>query len=342
MVKKKKVRRTLRRPYKILLGLLLICFVFFSLRYCTLHTNKDDEDKYGTIIDGVETTEEPADDDSFNKKRGEDYSLTDEPFTFTVLDVGQGQSIFIDYGEMEVLIDGGYPEYGDTVVEKIQDKVDGDLDYVIATHSDADHVGGLSAVYKAFSVNKTIYGDLSGNGAGKIFEQDARRASSQVVPDSNMTIELGKNATLTIFDVTNDEPDSNDNSVLSFIQFGETTFFASGDAGKDIEKKLRGKLPQCDVVVAGHHGSNTSNSLLDILRPTYFVVSAGANNDYGHPHEDVLSFADSIGSTIFGTFRSGDISFISDGMSVSCDISDDDSLSPEDAGAKVRQKKSKK
>lgn len=341
MMKKKKRTRRLRRPYKILLAILCIAIVGGSAGYFITHYEPTGPE-YGKIDEDVEITDEPMKNPVAEQEEGENYDLGSAPFTFTVLDVGQGQSIFIDYGDMEVLIDGGYPEYGESIVEKIKDKVDGDLDFVIATHSDADHVGGLSAVYNAFHVDKTIYGDLSNTTACDIFVKDAKANSNEFIEDSDTTLDLGKNATLTIFDVVDNAPDTNDNSIFTLIQYGETSFFASGDAGEEMERKLRLQLSECNVVVAGHHGSSTSNSLLDLLSPEYFVISAQANNEYGHPHKEVMAYARDVGSTIYGTWKSGDITFTSDGMSVFCSAGENDPLSVDDAGAIVKQNNTEK
>lgn len=328
-MKSRKVKRRLRKPYKVLLGILLLVILVTGMRAMIIAAENAPEPEYGDIKEDVETT----DPDDTDLEMGEDYDLGSQMLTFEVLDVGQGQSIFIDYGDMEVLIDGGNPEYGKAVVEKIKGKVDGSLDYVIATHSHADHVGGLSAVYKEFKVTKTIYGDLSSEEASRIFEKDAK-GNGSFENDKDTIIDLGKNATLTIYDVVDNDENTNNNSVICLIQYGETYFFCSGDAEKETEKKLRTKLSRCDVVVAGHHGSITSNSLLDILEPSYLAVSAGANNKYGLPHKEVLEYAVNSGFNIYGTWKSGDIRFASDGMSVTCYADETQQLETANAGGK--------
>lgn len=330
-MKIRKTKRRLRKPYKVLLVIMSLFLIFIGGRVAVSMVFDTSDPKYGSIND-IETSDSESNDDILAPEMGDDYNLDNQTLTFEVLDVGQGQSIFLDYGDMEVLIDGGCPDYGKSVVNKIKDRVDGDLDYVIATHSHVDHIGGLSAVYDSFRVTKTIYGDLSSEQSCEIFEKDAK-ASGKFENDKDTIIDLGKNATLTIYDVTDDDENTNNNSVICLIQYGETYFFCSGDAEKNIEKKLRTKIPQCSVVVAGHHGSSTSNTLLDILAPEYFVISAGRKNDYGQPHKEVLEYAVSSGFSSYGTWKSGDISFISDGMSITCDADEDDMLDTGDAGA---------
>lgn len=332
----RKVKKRLRKPYKILLGILAVLVIVAGFKL--LGSIEPEGPEYGDISDQVDVTEDENAADAISEpEQGNDFDLETAPFTVELLDVGQGQSVFIDYGEMEVLIDAGYPEYGQSVCEKIRDRVDGKLDYVIATHSDLDHIGGLSEVYKVYDVEHTIYGDLTDEAACQIFEKDARAGSESFENDSNTTIDLGKNGSLTIFDPTDKAADTNDNSVICLIQYGDTYFFCSGDAGESTEKMLRGKLPECDVVIAGHHGSSTSNSLLDILQPEYFLISAGVNNEYGHPHKEVLTYATNQGASVYGTWKSGDITCTSDGMSVFIDTKGGDELTADDAGAPGRK-----
>jgi beta-lactamase superfamily II metal-dependent hydrolase len=90
------------------------------------------------------------------------------------LDVGDGLSVLIDSGDTEILTDGGYMRYGTYVSECIGGYIDGDLEYVIATHSDSDHVGELIQVYEDYRVNCTIYGNTAATGNYPKFEDAAK------------------------------------------------------------------------------------------------------------------------------------------------------------------------
>lgn len=262
------------------------------------------------------------------------YITSNEDLVVLAIDVGMGQSLFADYGETEVLIDAGYPEYGKKVSKAIKKYVDGPLDYVIATHSHEDHVGGLEQIYKDYDVPKTIFGDIDKDNKTYMSFYNTAKADGEVVEDSDTVIELGKNATLTIYDVTDGDENTNNNSVITLIQHGENYFFASGDAEEPVEVQLKGNLPVCDVVFAGHHGSSTSNTLIPWLDPSYFVISAGSDNEYGHPHKEVLEEALNYTYEVYGTWKSGTIKFTSDGLSVSCNADEADRLTVSDKGAK--------
>ena len=109
------------------------------------------------------------------------------------IDVGQGDSIFIDCGDTEALIDAGNNAYGDTVVDYIKPYVDGDLEYVVATHTDADHIGGLDDVLSAYQVDRIID---SGDIADTVTWQEYNKAAAAepnctILPDSDLSLPLG-------------------------------------------------------------------------------------------------------------------------------------------------------
>ena len=333
----------LRKPVKIALFVLLLIIlacIFFGLSYLT--PAEETGPSYGDIKE-VSTTDT-------QQQQGTDYDMKSEPFVVKVFNVGQGNATLIDYGDTEVLIDGGY--YNEKNIETLLESKhglseyvkDGKIEYIISTHSDADHIGCLASVIDKYDVGKIIYGDLLGdNESIRYFTEAAKAKNCELIEDYDTVLSLGKNATITIYDVCDgDKEDVNNNSVVTLIQYGETYFFTSGDLPAEKEVLLRGKLPQCDVVIAGHHGSSDSNSLLDELKPTYFVVSCGKavkegtkqGNTYGHPHKEVLEKAIALNADCYGTWKSGNIVFKSDGMSVSCSAKYEDQLTVEDAGAK--------
>ena len=325
-------KRKLKTPVKIVLFLLLLLMMLSCVYIILKSLPQDSGPEYGSIQE-VEIIEPEG-------QQGNDYSMENETFIFKILNVGQAQSIFVDYGNMEVLIDGGYYETRDKVLKGIEKYItDGKIEYVIATHSHSDHIGGLPKVYDTYKVGKTIYGDLLSEEESLNYFKEAASSKSDVFEeDTNTVIDLGKNASITIYDIVDGNKENiNNNSIATLIQYGDTNFFASGDLEEEGEVLLRGKLPQCDVVVAGHHGASNANTLLDELKPKYFVISAGKNNDYGHPHEEVLAKALLFNSKIYGTFRSGSLTFKSDGMSVTCDADSDEQLTIKDAGAKEKR-----
>ena len=118
-----------------------------------------------------------------------------------VLDVGEGLVVLIDDEEAEVVIDGGYKQYGQAFSSYIKPYVDGDIEYVIATHSHADHVGGLARIYADYQVGHTIYGDTGTSQQYRGFESAARsEPGSTFENDDTETIVLSEGVTLSIID----------------------------------------------------------------------------------------------------------------------------------------------
>jgi len=111
--------------------------------------------------------------------------------------------------------------------------------------------------------------------------------------------------------------DSNDTSVVLKLSYGERSFLFAGDAEKQVEKKLMENKADLDsdVLKTGHHGSKTSSSeeFVAKVSPEIAVISAGRNNQYGHPHQEVLDVFNKYGIKIFRTDKDGDIKIISDG-----------------------------
>jgi beta-lactamase superfamily II metal-dependent hydrolase len=237
-------------------------------------------------------------------------SITDE-VTVHILNVGEGLSVFIDDGEVEVLIDGGYKGYGKHVSEYIAQYVDGDIEYVIATHSDSDHVGGLIQVYADYQVNCTIYGNESVIGNYPDFKQAALSEPDSVYRnDTDETLELGEDVTLQTIDVTDDDTKPNNNSIIALLDTGASKLLVTGDAEKKAERLLSGKIGRVDVYVVGHHGSETSSSqdFLNEIRPAYGIISTvGPTRDNHNPDWDVMDRLSKADTKLYTTYRSGDI-----------------------------------
>lgn len=323
MIKKRKLKKSV----KFVIGVTVLIVVGIG-SYFIYEGMKPQQIKYGSI-DYKEKSQ-------LGKIREETLRLSEKPgaeMTYTIYDVGEGQSILIDYGEMEVLIDGGPKSKGKYVSKKIRNKIDGELDYVIATHHDPNNIGGLIQIYKDYKVGKTIYGNRGESDVFKSFEQIAK-ASGQYEKKKDSTIELGDRAAITIFDVEEDRENSNNNSVITLVNYNQVSFFCSGDAQEGEEVKLKNRIEPVDVVIAGFKGDNSANKLLPALSPKYFIISAGRNNPDGHPHSQTLKAAENEGAAVYGTFKSGDIRFSTDGIDLSCNVKEEQELTPADAGAK--------
>lgn len=260
----------------------------------------------------------------------------DGELTVHFIDVGQGDAILIDNKDFEVLIDGGNNKDGKAIVTYIKEFIDGNLDLVIATHPDADHIGGLDDVIKAYDVSKII--DSGATKDTKTYQDYWQAAQNEpkckVLYDDDMVIDLSYGATIKIIETGDNYKDVNDNSVVAQLNYREISVLFTGDMEQEAEAASLSKFGKVNVLKAGHHGSKTSSSqkFLDVLKPEYVIISAGKENSYGHPHKAVLERYFNNSATVYGTFRSGTIVMKTNGHSLSFQTNDPVTL--EDAGDK--------
>jgi beta-lactamase superfamily II metal-dependent hydrolase len=256
-----------------------------------------------------------------------------------VFAVGEALSVFIDGGNVEVLIDGGNDggrlDSGGTVAEAIwEDIEDGVLEYVIATHSHADHAGGLDGdIYGRFRVLHTVYGDKGDSKQyGEFWDAATGGENSKVHNDIDETVTLSDGVTLSIFDILDDGRNTNNNSIIALLDCFGRKLLVTGDAedekSKTVREALVGRLrgegvTDIDVYIVGHHGSETSSSeeLLALIRPAYAVISSAGPGykNYENPHPDVLRRLTDVNAGIFATYVSGNIviTFNEDGIRLS-------------------------
>lgn len=241
--------------------------------------------------------------------------------TVTWLDVGQGDAAVIQCGGQAMLIDGGKPEKSSYIYAWLQQHGLSYLDVIVATHVDADHIGGLSGALNYASVG-TAYCPVT-TGTTETFQSFvkylAQRGKQITVPTAGETFALG-GAQVQILGPLHRAEDSNDNSIVLKVSFGATSFLFTGDAERAEEQDLlnAGVNLQSTVLKVGHHGSDTSTSypFLRAVAPQYAVISVGAGNSYGHPTEAVLSRLRDAGVTTFRTDMQGEITAVSDGQTV--------------------------
>lgn len=241
--------------------------------------------------------------------------------TVTWLDVGQGDAAVIQCGGQSMLIDGGKPEKSSYLYAWLQQHGLSYLDVIVATHVDADHIGGLSGALNYASVG-TAYCPVT-TGTTETFQSFvkylAQRGKQITVPTAGETFALG-GAQVQILGPLHRAEDSNDNSIVLKVSFGATSFLFTGDAERAEEQDLlnAGVNLQSTVLKVGHHGSDTSTSypFLRAVAPQYVVISVGAGNSYGHPTEAVLSRLRDAGVTTFRTDMQGEITAVSDGQTI--------------------------
>jgi competence protein ComEC len=248
----------------------------------------------------------------------------DQPLlTVAFLDVGQGDATFIETpNDVQVLIDGG-PDGG--VLRELQREMgffDRSIDIVVATHFDQDHIGGLIDVLERYEVSLVLITDNESDTTvtNTFFDALKDEHAEILYARAGQSISLLGGARLDVLfpegSVRGSE--SNASSIVLQLAYGETRFLLTGDAPSSVERYLaaqHGNTLQSDVLKVGHHGSQTSSdrTFVEVVDPSYGVISAGKDNRYGHPHDEVLDTLASLSVDTKNTADSGSITFTSDG-----------------------------
>ena len=231
----------------------------------------------------------------------------------TFIDVGQGDSTFIHmpYNKANILIDtGGKYNYNISkdIINYLKSKGIKNINYLILTHGDYDHMGEAINLVENFKVEKVIFNC----GEFNELEQDLIKVlDKRKIPYYSCIKELNIDKNKLYFLNNKDYGNENDNSSVIYTEFDNHKFLFMGDAGVEVEKDLMKKynLDNIDVLKVGHHGSKTSSSelFIDVINPKYSIISVGKNNRYGHPNKEVLDNLKD--SKIYRTDQDGSIMF---------------------------------
>ena len=239
------------------------------------------------------------------------------------LDVGQGDSIFIQAPNGKtMLIDASTKDYGDTVIAYLKAQNVKRLDYVVATHPDADHIGGLTAVVKAFDVGEFINSgkDHTTVTYESLLETVLAKNIRYTEPKVGDLIALDSAVKVQVLAVDPNNADNNDASIVLKLTYNGVSFLLTGDASSKIEQQMMNKFDvSATVLKAGHHGSSTSSSLsfFQKVKPEAVILSYGEGNSYGHPHKEVVANIQTIGAKSYATATSGNIVVTTNGISYS-------------------------
>jgi beta-lactamase superfamily II metal-dependent hydrolase len=237
------------------------------------------------------------------------------------IDVGQGDSTFIDYGDYEILIDAGIERYGETVANYIRQYVDENIELIIATHPDADHIAGMDYILSNFDTEHIIYNGESKNTQTyrDFFDAANTEQNCELSIAKNEIINIDEYVSLQIFAPINRYDEANENSIVSLLTYDEVSFLFPGDMENNQEQDLMNSFVDINVLKAPHHGSRytASAEFLNRVKPEYVIISAGKNNQYEHPHQEALQRFFDIGATMYGTFQDGNILITTNGKSLS-------------------------
>ena len=265
------------------------------------------------------------------------FDLSQQKFMeVNFFDVGQGDAIFIETPKgQQVLIDGGPSS---AILEKLGKEIpfwDREIDLVILSHPEADHLVGLLEVLKKYKVRNILWTGIVRDTPEyvewqKLIKEERAKIyiakkEERILMSNGILIDI-------LYPLQNLEgkeiKDSNDTSVVGRLAFGDNSFLFTGDATQLAEKEIIREYScsnscefatlDSDVLKVAHHGSKTSSSseFLEEVSPEVAVISVGENNSYGHPTSETLENLNKYGIKVLRTDERGDIKIVSDGEAI--------------------------
>ena len=238
------------------------------------------------------------------------------------IDVGQGLAILVQSGGENLLYDGGNRSHADEVVQYLKDQQVETIDYMISSHYDEDHLGGLVKCLDTFEVEHVLGSDYVHT--SDLFNTFMNTATAHAIiveyPSVGDTYEFGTGS-FTVMAPDGISQNSNDNSVVIRLTNGNNSFMFMGDAEETSEQDMisTGMNLDCDVLSLGHHGSASSTSwdLLEATTPSWAVISCGLDNSYGHPAAETMQKLSDMEIPVYRTDEQGTIIALSDGDMIS-------------------------
>lgn len=244
-----------------------------------------------------------------------------EPLEVHYIDVGQGSATLLKSGRHAMLIDTGDSDQGTKIQLYLTKQGVENLDYLVLTHPDADHIGGAPVIITKFGIGQFFLSNYEKDNKTTQKVRDAMQYKGLTASDCQVgdTFALG-NASFTILGPAKEYADSNNASIALMVQNGNNRFLFTGDCEAEAEADMAASQADlhADVYLAGHHGSDTASSqaFMDAVSPMYAVISCGEGNSYGHPHAEVLNRFRSMGIQVFRTDEQGSVIAESDGTGI--------------------------
>lgn len=303
------------------LAALFIC-AYLSVGFQPVEQPADDPEP---VAQEQQAEQEPAEDPA-----PAEPELTD--MTATFIDVGQGDSTLVELPDGKVmLIDAGEASASQNVLDALEAADVDEIDYLVATHPHADHIGGMEAVLDTYDVDEvwmpdapdtteTYEGFLDAVDAEGCPVEEAVAGEEIVGEDAGYTVDV-----LAPSDDVDSE-DMNDYSVIVKVTYGDTALLFTGDASA--QEIVDANPGHVDVLKAAHHGSETGTTaeVMTETTPEFVVMSYAEGNSYGHPDQSALDAVSAAGATAYSTAANGNVTATSDGEQVSVETEKDGTI----------------
>jgi competence protein ComEC len=264
----------------------------------------------------------------------------DDKLHVTVCDVGQGDGILVVKGQTQVVIDGGKSDRFISCLSEYMPFWDRQIELMVLTNGDADHVTGLIEVLQRYNVKRVMANNLyQDTEVFEVFRAAVEYEDVEVYgpekgdrivlgspdwllevlwPEKELGDELVWSDDRVLGANTYDERKANEQSVVLELRYGEFEVLLTGDIGEETEERLLGAelVSEVEILKVGHHGSrySSSDAFLSKVKPEVAVISTGKNS-YGHPTQEAMDRLEAVGAKVLRTDRDGDVEIVTDGKS---------------------------
>ncbi|MBQ8813217.1 MAG: MBL fold metallo-hydrolase [Lachnospiraceae bacterium] len=254
------------------------------------------------------------------------------------IDVGQGMAVLVESEGEFMLVDGGGYESADSLLAYLKTEGVDELEYLVISHYDLDHLYGAVCVLEEYEVEQVLCPEYEADSeTWKRFravaasrEAERRESGEEPLvrhPEPGDDFALGHSVFTVVSPVQKNYAEENNFSLGIRLVYGDVSFLMMGDAEIESEYDVcdSGLELKSTVYMVNHHGSNSSSSqqLLKAVRPEFAVISCGLNNDYGHPAERVLERLQEFGVIVYRTDRQGSILAVTDGEKIEWSVEEE-------------------
>ena len=240
-------------------------------------------------------------------------------FSVHIIDIGQGDSIFIQTLEdKRILIDAGDEEAEHTIYSYLKRRGVKKIDVLIATHPDTDHIGSMDYIIDKFKISHFYMPNAKTDSEAFYNLLDSCKEKNLKIEylTKGDVLKIDGSTTMEILSPSKITDKNNLNSIVSLLNYKGYEFLFTGDAEKENESEILSScnLPDIEFLKAGHHGSSSSSTdeFIEKLKPEAVAISCGYNNDYGHPHRSVLDTFRENGAVVYRTDKNGSLVFYCD------------------------------
>lgn len=310
-----------------LLYFVIVCCIFAAV-LCTIG--------FGTFIVGMIDTNDTNSSVVFNNSTiptiitptitpTENGTVIETPMlrtnlTMSVIDVGQADAILLEKDGVELLVDAGISmkDSSESKTNLINYLDDREIEYLLVTHQDYDHIGNAEYVLANYNVSK--FYDNGHTHTSKTYENLMLYVENSVdyeVLRTGDKLDIWEDVVVTVVSPKRLTSDVNEDSIVLLIDYDDIEILLTGDAGESVEPNVAKLVGDVDILKVGHHGSDSASSddFLKIIKPEISIISVGEGNSYGHPTESVLTRLSAVGSEIYRTDVDGTVVVDIDGSS---------------------------